>query len=527
MNKSPVCLLSLLIFFFLFLGGVAAFAQFSFTVVPPLMELSVPAGSTRELSLGVFTAAAEEKKEMRFRLYAADFNLRRDGTIQFFRPGTLRRSAAGWIEIDPLELVMKPEESKQVKVKLSIPGDASGGYYAAVMVELVPHISPEAVIGVVQRWRMVSIVELTVAGWKRARAKINISELKVQPSPEGKGLTFTTAIENKGNLHVRGEGNLVITTRAGRRLAELSLKAGRGTILPNSVRDFRAVLEKELPPGEYLANATFQYRNKRVRAKISFPVGTAPTEAVEVAKKKEVNFSVGPPVVEINAPPGSIRTINLRVANEDEQPLHFRLYLKDIRIESDGETTVLEKGSTSWSCSNWIELRESEFELRPMQRKSILGMLKIPEDVAGGRYARLVVEGSLVGAKTGEKVTTIIPETTFMITVGDKLEKKAEVSEFQLLQANGSSPQFLVVFKNTGNRHLVVRGGITLKNWIGETVAELLFSEGEAVVLPGGVRNFTASPAQPLEAGQYKAKAVFLSENKELVTATKEITVAE
>ncbi|GAH09281.1 unnamed protein product, partial [marine sediment metagenome] len=175
------------------------------------------------------------------------------------------------------------------------------------------------------------------------------------------------------------------------------------------MRDFKAVLEKELPPDEYFADATFRYGDRRARAKMSFSVGEAPTEGEALAKKREINFLVNPPVVGINAPPGSIRTINLIVTNEENQPVHFRLYFKDIHIDPDGEIALLEKGSTSWSCSNWIELKGSEFELGPRQRKNIVGLLKIPKDVVGGRYTRLVVQASLAQTKTGEKITTLVP----------------------------------------------------------------------------------------------------------------------
>jgi len=293
------------------------------------------------------------------------------------------------------------------------------------------------------------------------------------------------------------------------------------------MRDFKAVLEKELPPGEYFADATFRYGNERARAKMSFSVGEASTEGEALTKKKEINFSVNPGVVETKTPPGSLRTINLIITNEEEQPVHFQLYFKDIRIDPDGEIALLEKGSTSWSCSNWIELKGSEFELGPLQQKNVLGLLKIPKDIAGGRYTRLVVEASLAQTKTGEEITTLVPETTIMVTVGDKLERKGEISEFQFLQVNGGSHEFLVTLNNTGNVHLMVKGGIILKDWIGDTVAELPFSEGEAVVLPGGARNFTTSPAEPLQAGQYQVEVIFFSQNEELATTTREITVAE
>ncbi len=287
------------------------------------------------------------------------------------------------------------------------------------------------------------------------------------------------------------------------------------------------VLEKELPPGEYFADATFKYGNERARAKMSFSVGVIPTEGEELAKRKETNFSVNPPIVEIKTPPGSIRTINFTISNEEKQPVHFRFYFKDMRIDPDGEIALLEKGSTSWSCSNWIELKESEFELGPSEQRNVLGLLKIPKDVTGGRYTRLVVEASSTQAKTGERISTLVPETTIIVTVGDELERKGEIGEFHFLQANGGSPEFLATLNNTGNVHLVVKGGIILKDWSGDTVAELPFSEGEAVVLPGGARNFTTSPAEPLQAGQYQAKIAFFSQNEELATTTREITVVE
>ena len=523
MRKLGLLALFFLLLILLQMHSTVGFCQMPFTITPLIQEITVSPGETRDLRISVATGAGEQ--EMRFIAYSVDFRLKRDGTIEFLEPGIIKRSAAPWIKTDPAEFTVGANQRKDINVEVTVPPSVSGGYYAAILVRLVREVLPG--IATVPTLGYASLLELTVAGWKEPRAIIGIPELTVEPSFSGAGLTFTTTIENKGNVHVRGEGSLAITTREGRRLAELPLKAGRGTVFPESMRDFKAVLEKELAPGEYFANAVFKYGNKRARAKISFPVGTIPTEGEALAIRKEINFSVNPPVVEIKTPPGSTRTINLIITNEEEQPVHFRLYFKDIRIDPDGEIALLEKESTSWSSSDWIELKGSEFELGPLQQKNVLGLLKIPKDIAGGRYTRLVVQASLAQTKTGEEITTLVPETTIMVTVGDKLERKGEISEFQFLQVNGGSPEFLVTLNNTGNVHLMVKGGIILKDWTGDTVAELPFSEGEAVVLPGGVRNFTASPAEPLQAGEYEAKVIFFSQNEELATTTREIIVVE
>jgi len=256
------------------------FCQASFTIFPLIQEITAPPGATRSFHLRVFTGPSE-RAEMRFFVYPLDFHLPRDGNIELFEPGSIKRSAAPWITINPTEFAMGPNGVKDIDVELTIPGNVSGGYYAAILVHLVPEVRPAERITVVPTWRMASLIELTVTGWKAPRAKISISELRVEPSSEGKGLAFTTTIENKGDIHVRGEGSLTITTGGGRRLADLPLKAGRGTVFPESMRDFKAVLERELPPGEYFADASFRFGDRTVRAKITFWVGS-PAEGEKV-----------------------------------------------------------------------------------------------------------------------------------------------------------------------------------------------------------------------------------------------------
>jgi len=55
----------------------------------------------------------------------------------------------------------------------------------------------------------------------------------------------------------------------------------------------------------------------------------------------------------------------------------------------------------------------------------------------------------------------------------------------------------------------------------------LPFAEGEVFVFPGCTRNFTASLAEPFQAGECKAEVRFFSQKKELVTAAKQVTIRE
>lgn len=527
MSKLGLLTLFFLVSIVLLMYSAGGFCQLSFSIMPLIQEVAVRPGATRDFTLRVITAHAEQK-EMHFLVYPVDFGLEKDGRIEFFPPGSRKRSAAPWIKTDPVEFTIEPNQMKDIHVEITVPRNVSGGYYAAILVHLVPEVPPDVRIRTLRSWRMASLVELTVIGWKKPLARIGIRELKVEPSSEEIGLSFAATVENKGNVHARGEGTLTVTTKEGRRLAELPLKAGRGTVFPETVRNFSTVLDRELPSGEYFADVTFKYGDRTVREKFSFSVGVTPTEAEELVQKKEVSFSVTPPEVELKAPPGSIRTINLVFTNQESQPVRFRLRLKDIHIDSDGEIALLEKGSTSWSASNWVELKESEFQLGQGQRKNILGLLKIPKGVTGGRYTYLAVEASLASSKTDEKMMSFVPETFIAVTVGDNLERKGEISEFQFLQTNGDLPEFSVLFNNTGNVHLIVEGMIILEDSSGSTVTEIPFSEGRAFVLPEGSRRFTLSVGGDLlQAGEYKARVTFFSQNEALVSTIEEVVVTD
>ena len=520
-KKAGFTLLVFFLFFLLVSGSKEALSQLSFTITPIIQEMVVSPGETKTFRLSVFTTISRQEK-MHFLVYPADFRLDREGEIEFFEPGSIKRSAASWIKIEPAEFIVGPNETKDIKVTITVPRNVSGGYYAAILVQLLPEIPPGMKIGTVRSWRMASIVELTVSGWKKPRADINISDLKVEPSKEKKSLVFTVSVENKGDVHTRVEGNLVITTKQGRKLAELPLKAGRGTVFPESTRDFKAILEKELPQGEYFATAVLNYENKSARSRVSFSVGEALSKGEEVAKEKEINFFVTPEIAEINAPSGSTRTINFTFVNGGKNVIHCRLHLKDVQINPDGEVMLLKAGSTPFSCSDWIELKESEFDLGPLQRRNVLGLLKIPEGVVGGRYARLAVE---VSESRGEKNVITIPETMIAVLVGKEFQTKGEISKLQLVHKGNVPSEFLVSFKNTGDIHLKVRGNLVVKDKTGNVVMQLSLSKEEMLVLPGSIRNFRVALPEPLQKGDYVVEVKFFSQRKELVAATKKISI--
>lgn len=79
------------------------------------------------------------------------------------------------------------------------------------------------------------------------------------------------SVENTGNVHVVASGGVSVRNKVGRVEAIVPLLAGAGNIFPECIRDFKGVIPKSLPDGEYTAEAEIRYdEGQSARAEIDF-----------------------------------------------------------------------------------------------------------------------------------------------------------------------------------------------------------------------------------------------------------------
>lgn len=83
---------------------------------------------------------APEGQRVHFRARAEDWWTSEDGTSSYYRPaGTLPRSCAPWISLNPVETAVEPGGTLEVRVTASIPRDAGpGGYWCVLTVDELP-----------------------------------------------------------------------------------------------------------------------------------------------------------------------------------------------------------------------------------------------------------------------------------------------------------------------------------------------------------------------------------------------------
>lgn len=146
---------------------------------------------------------------------------------------------AEWVTINNRPLTIPAEQSVDVPFKVIIPDDAPpGGHFAAILVGTEPPPSEE-VVRVRTSQIVTSLLFLNVSGdivedghiRSFAVAKSILNEPVVD---------FSLRFENRGNIHLRPEGNITIYNMWGkeRGVIPINRQTNFGNVLPESIRKF-------------------------------------------------------------------------------------------------------------------------------------------------------------------------------------------------------------------------------------------------------------------------------------------------
>ncbi|MFI5106229.1 MAG: hypothetical protein ACHP79_15010, partial [Terriglobales bacterium] len=169
----------------------------------------------------------------------------------FSSPGTSPRSAANWIQFVPDHFEVGPHGTQKMKAIVTPPGDAKGGYYAVLFVQSKPQLSfpKEDGKGVFTSMRIGCLVLL------RAEAtedyKIEVSNVKVTPPAEARGLSVDFDLLNSSNTHVFPVARVAVLDASRKLVAKAESDEKR--FLPGQKNAMHVEWAGTLPPGNYTA----------------------------------------------------------------------------------------------------------------------------------------------------------------------------------------------------------------------------------------------------------------------------------
>lgn len=171
---------------------------------------------------------------------------------------------AEWFTINREAIVVPREQSVEIPFSVVVPFDASpGGHFAAILVGTKP-LAPEAGQARVQTSQMVtSLFFARVTGDVIESGNIRefVTTGTYLNSPEA---DFELRFENKGNVHLKPQGDIRITNMWGeeRGVVPINQNSSFGNVLPESVRKFNFTWKGEWSVadiGRYTAVATLAY----------------------------------------------------------------------------------------------------------------------------------------------------------------------------------------------------------------------------------------------------------------------------
>lgn len=142
---------------------------------------------------------------VRIRLRPRDWFHDSDGKVHYRKPGSIQRSSADWILVNPREFEIPAYETYSVRLTASMPEKAEGSYWTSLCFETVPE-SSIGQIGMSTRARLICYIYLTCIGTEQERA-----EVVDFTSEEVNGQTILKVIfSNTGNVHLRPYGKVMV-----------------------------------------------------------------------------------------------------------------------------------------------------------------------------------------------------------------------------------------------------------------------------------------------------------------------------
>ncbi|MGB9681455.1 MAG: hypothetical protein ACP5RW_07925 [bacterium] len=535
MSKKTYALFVILVTIIIFFSFISQLPSqpVSISVTPLFNEIILYSGITKKFSI-LLVNESDPNSVGNFRIRPIPVRVNKAGYFDLLGKDEINPwDCSEWVKVNPSEVTLKGQEGKVIECTVTIPRGVNGSRYCAVLFELLPEkksaTGEEGIASLTITTQILSIVSVTIPGGKVDR-KVTLEEFSIEnvKMENTNMIAFTALLKNQGNIAVQTKGTLVIKSRLGRRIREIPLGGGMGLLFPGAEAELRSII-RPLPPGEYIADAYVRYGvPTSLRASIPFSVTTGEAKLGTLAEGKGIDVVAEPSIQEINALPGSFRSSVITIQNMTEKPVNVRVNTKPVALGPDGE--IIETEDTRYSCVDWIKTDTNSFTLKSKERRSIRVNISPPRDIKpGGRYANVSFEVLDPSAKEG-LVTTL--DTLYLVTVPGDLKYSGEVQNIKLVGVGESAfPQFLTLFKNTGNIHLKASAVLTVKTKGTDKekskviVEEIPFSDGEVVVLPDGTRQFVLLYTQPLESGEYIATVRVNFGEKRWITFEKEFKI--
>lgn len=473
--------------------------------------LSGRPGRTVESSLTIVTTG--QKRTTHYEIRTMDIGQTSIGTTHPVKRGLGARSCAGWIQI-PERVEVPPGGTITVQFSISIPRDATGGYYAYVMVTLLTERPKGEPVVIMVEPALSVKVELEVPG--RSKMELRVTDISFDRNPKDGNPVMRLEVKNEGDLKTSLEGDILLYGPRGSFPVRVQIPMDVGgrahAIYPGlSMRVFCPFV-KAPSPGNYRAQVRLLMAGRwRTKSDFDIFIPTARSSEIKAAvllgrSEFDVDVSVEPSYVEVTLPSGATRTVSIRVQNRDSVAINARASVVHVIQESNGFMTYADITDSS---EQWVRVSPAEWTLGPHSGKRVVLQITAPEYDAGMDAhcavrilgtANLDEEDWLSEADLGVPIIAIPPGAP---------PPELEISNLRVIRPgpkNNPTAAVLVV-QNRGGRTAELVGKIVLERAAtAQRVQTMYISETDGLILPPGVVREFRMPLTYLDQDEFRLK---------------------
>lgn len=502
-----------------------------FSLSPTTLKMEMNPGETKEFSLKI---SNQEKKDIKFQIYVTDIVAEGKEEIDIApkeEAGGSKWSCAKWIEIDSAEVTIPGEKEEEIKGRISIPPGNVGGRYAAIVCEDITkdeEIDEGAAIQL--KMEVVCVVELTINGIGQEES-LEIKHIAAKPASDS--WEFDIFVQNTGNIHVPAKGMFFVMDGDKRIVGrgDIVSSIDSNVILPEETCKYTASLKKTLSKGTYTVLTRLYYGqgNIPVERKIDFTSkGILSHLRLQKGWKGDrIPFCVvDSPVLDLKLLPGRFSSRIITIKNIRDEDVHVKTRVKDFEIDMAGEIIFTEIQANLFSAVSWIKIEPSEFDIPEGGEKRIRVLFEVPKGIKGGYYAGLLFDISTrAGLNSSEN-------SLILMSVGDTVDTKLEVSEFDVQQQEGNTRMnFSMVFENKGDVHLQPSSSFILRNNDRLIDQMQVVNKGDIMLLPTGKRKIEFSidtnKGLPFPEGEYEAVLIVECAGMRTFKVTKSFNIGD
>ena len=230
-------------------------AQTGVGVSPPRVLLPLAPGASATQTVVVDHPGRQGT--LRVSVVLSDVLLKPDGAPLYLDPGSHPRSLVRWLSLTPLEFLLQPQASQEVRYTVQVPPDAEAGtYWGIIFFESGPAQERQegGGIGIRVRTRVGHVVYVDVGRVVRSG---RIQGVRYQPPSGREGAVLRVVFQNTGNGVLRLKGRVEVRDAQGKVVAQALVPETAS--LPGATHEVPAPLEKPLSPGRYVVLAVLDY----------------------------------------------------------------------------------------------------------------------------------------------------------------------------------------------------------------------------------------------------------------------------